>query len=50
MLREPRRTEAVKQPQKTAQKGRFRLVKLEERIAPKAHTNHGHHHRKGGSL
>ena len=30
MLREPRRPETVKQPPK----GRFRLVKLEERIAP----------------
>jgi hypothetical protein len=39
MLREPRRLENVVQVQKTARKGPFQIVRLEERIAPSSHTN-----------
>ena len=41
MLREPqsRPVENVQVPQKDPKKGRLRLIKLEERIAPDAHYN-----------
>jgi hypothetical protein len=39
MLREPRQIEKTTQPRPSARKGRFRFVKLEERIAPCQHTN-----------
>jgi hypothetical protein len=54
MLREPPKNGQVEQrarPRNDSKQGRFRLVKLEERIAPVAptspHTGHGHGH-KGG--
>jgi hypothetical protein len=41
MLREPRKIEKTAQPRRSdPKKGRFRFVKLEERITPK------NHHRK----
>jgi hypothetical protein len=39
MLREPRPVEKTLVPRKDPKEGRFRLVKLEERIAPACHTN-----------
>jgi hypothetical protein len=46
MLREPRPQQKVERAAPPP-KGRFRLVRLEERIAPRSsHTNNGHHHRK----
>jgi hypothetical protein len=44
MLREPRLVEKAPVLRKSPGKGRFRLVKLEERIAPKhAGRKHGGH-------
>ena len=39
MLREPRPVEKTLVLEKNSKKGRFQLVKLEERIAPTVHTN-----------
>lgn len=39
MLREPRPVDKTLMPQKDPKKGRLRLIKLEERIAPDAHYN-----------
>jgi hypothetical protein len=42
MLREPKKTEQTTPVRKDKATGRFRVVKLEERIAPRCHTNpHG---------
>jgi len=42
MLREPKKVEHTVQVRKDRKSGRFQFVKLEERIAPAAHTNpHG---------
>ena len=42
MLREPRLTEKSEQTRDPRPQGRFRIEKLEERIAPRCHINpHG---------
>jgi hypothetical protein len=41
MIREPRPSTKVEKVEKPTRKGRFRLVKLEERIAPKKHHGGG---------
>ena len=43
MLREPRKTEKPVQLKKDKQTGRFQIVKLEERIAPRHAPGHGKH-------
>jgi hypothetical protein len=49
MLREPRPSEKKVQIRKD-KKGRFQLVKLEERIAPKNSQGGKHGHHGGGGL
>jgi hypothetical protein len=58
MLREPRKFEKSAQPLPSGRKGRFQVVKLEQRIAPCTTnpagnetgncTKHGHGHNGGG--
>jgi hypothetical protein len=40
VIREPRPSKKVEKVEKPTKKGRFRLVKLEERIAPKGSHRH----------